>query len=58
MPESVKQENKEGGSSEEKPAGRAGDQKKEQLRELQKSAGGALAAGGARAAGRAQGNPD
>ena len=36
-PENVKQEKKEGGSSEEKPAGKAGDKKKEQLRELKKA---------------------
>jgi len=36
-PETVKQENKDGGSSEEKPLVKAGDNKKEQLRELQKS---------------------
>ena len=36
-PETVRQENKEGGLSEEKPPAKAGDKKKEQLRELQKS---------------------
>jgi imidazolonepropionase-like amidohydrolase len=36
-PEIVKQEKKEGASSEEKPPGKAGDQKKEHLRELQKT---------------------
>jgi imidazolonepropionase-like amidohydrolase len=36
-PETAKQEKKEGASSEEKPPGKAGDKKKEQLRELQKA---------------------
>ena len=36
-PETVKQEKKEGTSSEEKASGKAGDQKKEQLRELQQA---------------------
>ncbi len=36
-PEIIRQEKKEGASSEEKPSGKAGDQKKEQLRELQKA---------------------
>jgi imidazolonepropionase-like amidohydrolase len=36
-PETVKQEKQDGVSSEEKPAGKAGDKNKEQLRELQKA---------------------